>query len=293
MCRLNAGALGWRSAMAAALAHAVARHQKKRLHSISQEDVISFLSSLDSHCAIEAHLPKIVSLAHFTERVIVPMRDFDQLTDAERLRLEELFGDRVAVVENTWSQADILLHSFSALEEKPEDGFRIMVLDRFRELRAVRPRHPHQCQVIMNVAGSCQLLLGSKSTAGLAIVIGQMPSGLEPIQSFVNENGFVRGCKIQELSATAELQQDQSLGASVPAWLVCEHLVPQVCTFRLTEVEGLVKLRVAVTNCSVLVSDRNSQTSQGEWTLQQCLQMTMVAVKSTGTDAEISSLKVM
>jgi len=174
LARLNAGVLGWRSVMAAAIGSAVAAKMNKSLDAVTEGDLRQFLATSDSHLAIEGHLPSIVPL-DYVERVVMPESTYDKLSDDEKADVQRLFGNKVFRVKSTGDPATIMSHCFEEIVPQVSKGFCMHIPEgRSRELRGVRPCRRGVMTLSVRLRGSVQLVLSDPGHApnGIALVIG-------------------------------------------------------------------------------------------------------------------------
>lgn len=315
MARLNAGVLGWRSVMSAALSHAVrgwlrqkGEAQSFALSDVKESHVIDFLSSINSHCAIEAHLPGTVPLFHYTERVVIPQSEYDQLSHDEQLRLEKLVGlECIVKVDNTTSPAAILAHCLGGLDAAAEEGFHVFLLpelpspDGYRLLRAVQPRCATSASLRLKLSGVCQLMLGpadgQSSQGGVSFIFGRLPlsPGQSPVE-LVGQKGFVE-IPSEDLHEDM-FERDGPVGRASPkqlqCWLVGRFPAPRVGRFALERDEqGFVHLRATLGDSIEVHDEVKGQVVLSMEGGSAALRMTRVAVKAAHTRAEIRALKVM
>ena len=81
-CKLNPGIWGWRSVMASALAHACAQHMKIKFEQVTLREMLVFMCTIDSHCLLEGHLPPMLPLKGYTEKIVMTKNTYDQLSQA-------------------------------------------------------------------------------------------------------------------------------------------------------------------------------------------------------------------
>lgn len=315
MAKLNAGVLGWRSVMAAAVATPVAHRLKKQLHEITSENIMEYFATTDSHAVIEGHLPEVVPLGIFAERVVIPRVLYEELTDAERARLEWLVGaERVVVIDTTASSHHILRHCFEELHEEPEAGFHIHLLPGvFRVLRGVAPASEGQAKIRLCSKGALQVMLGdmnASSSASGTLLIG---FGKFPISADERPSEAIGAQGLVALSTAAEgyaqhlvhsVATDGTAGGSEPS--NDEVLGVEVCwllssdgalyrTFELTkDSAGWRRCSIDVTSTHIQVKDMLSgstvvrSTRHGAtFTLQR------VALKAGTSHAEVAEFKIM
>ena len=198
-CKLNAGIQGWRSVMASALARACAQERQIEFTEVTVKEMLAFLCTADSHCLIEGHLPPLLPLKGYAEKIVMEKSTYECLSFSEKNQVLELLQGNVArlhVVDRHLGPQDVLAACLFESPEANSKGFTLTMLPSHISCRLpVRSKRAGRMSLRFTVkAQHLQVLLGDSAGRCIFMLgLGTMSLSAkerESPENFLTQLGF-------------------------------------------------------------------------------------------------------
>ena len=271
-CKLNAGVQGWRSVMASALAHACAQDRQIKFTEVTVKEMLAFMCTINSHCLIEGHLPPLLPLKGYAEKIVMQKSTYERLADSEKSQVLELLQGnqaRLHVVDRHLGPRDVLAACLFDSPEADSKGFTLTMLPSHVSCRLpVHSKKTGKMSLRFNVtAQHVQVLLGDSVGCIFILGLGTVSVSANERESpkdFLTKLGFPSGflneLSKDELARLMEKRLEQ-LGAVRPhaSNVVCSRnrygsLLKQTSCFPQLAAESAIRHAFGTSLQSVLQS---------------------------------------